>query len=169
MDGRGKGAQLEIRQVLNRLALLMVSLAGILVLSGAAGGGPEEPAKSTPASLLDPAAAVMPGDATGRCADGTWSTAEQKQGACSGHGGVQSWFGPPPKKSTARCHDGTYSRSENSQGACSGHGGVRTWYGKPPRGATARCRDGTYSTSPSAAGTCSNHGGVRTWLKSAER
>ena len=73
----------------------------------------------------------VPRDATGRCQDGTWSSAEQKKGACSSHGGVQAWFGKPPKKATARCNDGTWSKSAG-QGTCSGHGGVAWWLKDQP-------------------------------------
>jgi len=71
----------------------------------------------------------VPHDATGRCQDGSWSSADQKKGACSGHGGVQAWFGKPPKKATGRCQDGTFTKSAG-QGACSGHGGVAYWLKK---------------------------------------
>ena len=75
----------------------------------------------------------VPRDATGRCQDGTWSSAAQKKGACSGHGGVKAWFGTAPKKATARCNDGTWSKSAG-QGTCSGHGGVAYWLKDQPAG-----------------------------------
>mgnify|MGYP001205229030 CR=1 FL=1 len=67
---------------------------------------------------------LVPRDATALCVDGSWSSAENRRGTCSSHGGLQKWFGKPPKGATVRCHDGTYSKSKEPQGACSKHGGV---------------------------------------------
>src|SRR5579871_1405335 len=33
-----------------------------------------------------------PANATGQCKDGTEATAKSKKGACSSHGGVQTWY-----------------------------------------------------------------------------
>src|SRR5215471_5709131 len=38
-------------------------------------------------------AQTKPADATGQCKDGSYTTAKSKQGACSDHGGVQTWYG----------------------------------------------------------------------------
>jgi hypothetical protein len=106
--------------------LLSVSLGGLLgatALLHEAGPAPALAAESA----SKPAAAPMPPEATALCKDGSWSTADSKQGACSSHGGIKTWFGKPPKGATARCKDGTYSKSAESQGACSQHGGVATW------------------------------------------
>jgi hypothetical protein len=102
-------------------------------------------------SLGSATAASRPSNATAQCADGTYSAAKTKQGACSQHGGVKTWFGDQtvasapvavprpaprataiPKNATAQCNDGTYSSAKTKQGACSQHGGVHIWYADQP-------------------------------------
>ncbi|MEO5800650.1 MAG: DUF3761 domain-containing protein [Gemmatimonadales bacterium] len=104
-----------------------------------------------------PLAAQAPAGATGKCGDGTGTSAKTKSGACSNHGGVKEWYGPaatppaaPPKASpsprstpaakmappamapanaTGRCTDGTTTAAKTKSGACSNHGGVKEWFG----------------------------------------
>jgi cytoskeletal protein RodZ len=38
------------------------------------------------------APAAKPKHATAKCTDGTYSTSKSKQGACSGHGGIATWY-----------------------------------------------------------------------------
>ena len=85
-------------------------------------------------------AAMAPKDApagtTGKCGDGTYTSATTKSGACSSHGGVKTWYvgnmaaAKHPKGKTGMCEDGTYTDSKEKQGACSSHGGVKDWYAK---------------------------------------
>src|SRR5262245_37307198 len=72
-----------------------------------------------PQAATQSAAAAVSGlarDSTALCHDNTWSSAKNRQGACSGHGGIKTWFGKAPKNATARCKDGTYSKSSTAQG-----------------------------------------------------
>ncbi len=172
-------------------------------------------AVAVPAFAQKPADA--PENATAQCTDNTYSTAKTKQGACSKHGGVKTWWGPStdsapasttksstsaptssnaaPAGSTAQCKDGSFSSAKTKQGACSGHGGIATWYADTPKStatpapsstpsatknqsttvskiptdapanATAKCNDGTYSFAKQHSGACSHHKGVAEWYK----
>jgi hypothetical protein len=107
---------------MNRLAWALIVMMAAVCLVGAkvASASPEEKKSSS----THGSAGHVPHDATARCHDGTWSSAQERHGACSSHGGVKTWFGKPPREATARCKDGSYSKSASSQGACSSHGGV---------------------------------------------
>jgi hypothetical protein len=107
---------------MNRPALaIFVGVAVVAIGSLAAGEKPLEP---RPNNSGVEARGAVPREATALCVDGSWSSAENRRGACSGHGGLLRWFGKPPKGATARCNDGTYSKSKEPRGACSKHGGV---------------------------------------------
>jgi hypothetical protein len=153
--------------------------------------------KSPPAAPTA-AATPAPGDATGKCKDGSYTTSDNKRGACRGHGGVAEWMAsneksPPPAAATAdvpapgdatgKCKDGSYTTSDSKRGACRGHGGVAEWRGpsdkpatggstasnKAPDNATGKCKDGTFTSAETKQGACRGHGGVAEWRGSSDR
>src|SRR5260370_5252178 len=86
-------------------------------------------AKKPAAAAQKPADA--PKDATGHCGDGSYTTAATKQGACSSHGRVKTWWGAAnatsgdvPKGATAQCKDGTFSFAKLHRGAGRHQGGL---------------------------------------------
>jgi hypothetical protein len=89
--------------------------------------------------------------ATAKCADGTYSKAKAKQGACSAHKGIAQWYGTGDH-AVPRPAERAPTAPERSAA---------------PAGTTARCSDGTYSTAKTHAGACSKHGGVAEWREDA--
>ena len=141
---------------------------GVKTWWGATGAAPapNAPASKSP-SAPKTAGASPPKGATGQCTDGTYTRAKTQQGACSRHGGVETWYGanettatsPPPAatpKSTpapAPAPQGQPKAAPKSSAAGA------------PEGATAKCKDGTYSHAKGHIGACSHHGGVAEWYK----
>jgi Protein of unknown function (DUF3761) len=97
-------------------------------------------------------AGQAPAGSTGRCGDGSYTSAKTKSGACSKHGGVKEWFAAPaaapaspppappkhapppaavsarPANATGSCNDGSFTTAKTKSGACSRHGGVKEWF-----------------------------------------
>ncbi len=109
-----------------KVVVTVVLMSAMFFAGAGSARGDEKPGEGMSASF-SAGSAGMPRDATARCGDKTWSSAHHRQGACSNHGGVETWFGKPPKDATARCEDGTYSKNKTREGTCSGHGGVWFW------------------------------------------
>ena len=129
-----------MRRVIARI-LSTIALIGIVALPAA--------------SLLQAQAA--PKGSTGKCADGTFTSAKTKSGACSSHGGVATWFADkpakPPKPSTPAAAPAAAPARPAAKGL--------------PAGATGKCTDGTYTKAKSQQGACSSHGGVAQWFATA--
>jgi hypothetical protein len=137
---------------------------------GAPPAAPTTPKASPTATSKTGAAAAatasIPANATAQCTDGTYSTAKTKQGACSKHGGVKTWFADekaatgatPPSTKTAATPAATPKTAASAPKTTTAPAGT-------PDNATAKCKDGTYSFAKQHSGACSHHGGVAEWYK----
>jgi len=130
------------------------------------------------------AAQTKPADATAQCKDGTYSTAKSKKGACSSHGGIQTWFADAKNtvtKDTKAAANATKNATETAakdtasatksaakatgNAASSAANAIKPRPKDAPPDATAKCKDGTYSKAAQHSGACSSHGGVADWYK----
>ena len=127
-------------------------------------------------------AQTKPANATAQCKDGTYSTAKTRRGACSGHGGVATWFADDSKSTKSAAKEtkadakragkateetGKTAARATREGASATRDATRT-VTKPSDAAadaTAKCKDGTYSRAKQHRGACSGHGGVAEWYK----
>jgi hypothetical protein len=115
--------------------------------------------------------AAAPAKATGQCKDGSYTTASSKRGACSGHGGIGTWFADksaaPSVGTTGSMKGQQPSQAAPPSAAPSAEPRARaqTPPAEAPVNATAQCNDGTYTFAKQHRGACSNHHGVKTWFK----
>ncbi|HZZ94907.1 MAG TPA: DUF3761 domain-containing protein [Usitatibacter sp.] len=100
--------------------------------------------------------AKAPAGATGECKDGSYTTAAQKEGACSSHGGVKKWLAKEDKSAKAEKPSDTAPKTDRPKVAASTNAAK-------PADATGECKDGSFTTSPSKSGACSGHKGVKNW------
>jgi Protein of unknown function (DUF3761) len=83
------------------------------------------------------AKAEQPSDSTGLCRDGSYTSADNRQGACAGHGGLKDWYGD--KTPAAR------SEQSTKPNATSDAGGAKTSSRDSPAaagGSTTRAQGG---------------------------
>ena len=76
-----------------------------------------------PCTLIAQTPAGAPAGTTGKCKDGTFTTASKRQGACRGHKGVDTWYASAaaPVTSPAATSSGTPSSAATAESPKVGH------------------------------------------------
>jgi len=98
------------------------------------------------------AAQTKPKNATAQCKDGTYSTAKTERGACSQHGGVQTWFGESDTKSAAKtAKDDAKAAGKATKEAAKDTGKAATSAGKATENATKKAGKATKEGAQTAA------------------
>jgi len=102
-------------------------------------------------AALAAAPAAAPSGTTATCKDGTYSSAEKKSGACSGHHGVKEWYGEEAAASTkASKNTATTTTTTTSQSAAAAP--VEPTTRKTPTTSTGQSPDGMTAKAGGSAG-----------------
>ena len=108
-------------------------------------------------------AQTKPANATAQCKDGTYSTAKTRRGACSGHGGVATWFADDSKSTKSAAKE----TKEDAKSAGKATKDVAKDVGKT-LGLTVRATDSTGTTAAYASIAGVVAAGTSTFLPSAQ-
>ena len=104
-----------------------------------------------PATL---AAQTKPKNATGQCKDGTYTTAKSKEGACSKHGGVTTWYADTAngKSAVQATKDGAATAGKATADAAKTTGEATKDAGKATAGAAKTTGEVTKDAGKATAG-----------------